>query len=179
MMRSLTILCALSLAVGVFASSKTSTTPPVEVRPTPGHQAQNCKPDAPIQIELAPSDLIGGRARLDYTVTPVIDAIAIEVSIGFPEGGNLRWHNAPLRAAAKRGEVRNGSMSVDLPVNLPGVEVQVQAHITIPDADAPDGIATYTTTRAAVWGEVDRVVEGVSDMIVDGQLTLNTAATRN
>ena len=179
MKRSLTILCALSLAVGVFASSKSPATPQLERTLATVQGTPSCKPDAPIQIELTPRDMIAGRARLDYTVTPIMDAIAIDVSIGFPEGGNLRWHNAPSTMAAQPGEARQGSLSVDLPTNLPGVEVEVQAHITMIDSEAPDGIATYTTSRTAIWGDVNRIVDGVTEVTVDGLQTLATAATHN
>ena len=174
----LTLLCALSLSAGIFvARDARSDSAPVRVL-APQPEAENCKPEAPIQIELLPGDLVGSRARLDYILTPVMDALAVEVTISFPQGGELRWHNQPSRAAAERGRELNGSISAEPPLDRSGVEVVVQAHISIPDPEAPDGIGVYTTTRTATWGEVDRRALEVTEVVIENELTLDTPATR-
>jgi len=174
---SFAILCALSLSAGIFVIGDASptSTPTRVLAPQPA--AENCKPDAPIKIELLPADLVGSRARLDYVLTPVMDALAVEVTVSFPQGGELRWHNAPSRAATERGRELNGAISAELPLDRPGVEVEVRAYISIPDPEAPDGIGVYTTTRTATWGEVDRRALEVTEVVIENELTLDTPAT--
>ncbi len=173
-----TLICALSLSAGLFFSRELPAASAGISVLAPQPASQNCKPEAPIRLELFPSDLIGGRSRVDYVVTPVMDALAIEVTVEFPGGGNPRWHTPPARGAAERGRELGGALSVDLPTNLSGVEVIVRAHISIPDAEAPDGIGVYTTSRSASWGDLVRSVNGVTETVIDGELTLDTAATR-
>jgi len=178
MKRPLSLLFALLVSAGLLLSSDDQADQPNSPVLAAQPASPTCKPEAPIRLELLPQDLVGGRARLDYVVTPVVDALAIDVSLEFPEGGNVRWHNSPSQAAAERGLERSGALSVNLPTDRAGVEVIVRAHISIPDAEAPDGIGIYTTSRTASWGEVDRVVLDTTEVVTDGELTLDTAATR-
>jgi hypothetical protein len=189
-------LCGILLAVGALsfafaASGNTSTDPgapaPTTTKATSAQDAlaprtvgPNCKPDAPVRVDLHPRSLIAGNARIDYDVTPVMPALDLEVEVLFPQGGSVRWHNAPARGPAERQVPRSGSVSVDLPTNLAGVEVEVRAYISIPDPDAPDGVGVYATSRTVAWGaEVERIVDGVTEVTTDGVITLDTAATRN
>ena len=163
-------LCLLGLFPLLADAPRTAPIPPAP------HTA-DCKPQAPVRVELVAGDLSGGRARVDYTLTPVMDAVDLDVEVVLPQGGAVRWHQVAPRGAAQRGESRVGALQVDLP-DGPGVEVEIRAHVTIPDPDGVDGLGTYTTTEVVTWGTPERRVDAVTEVFTDGELTLDTAATR-
>ena len=169
------IVLAVALPFAFGASAE-----PVPASPTLSltPQPESCKPSAPIRVDLFAGDLAGGSARIDYELSPVMDVLDVEVEIVFPRGGSVSWHNAPARGPAERRSRLSGSLSAALPTSLPGVEVEVHAHVSIPDPDAPNGVGRYTTVRTATWGEVDRSVSGVTEVMADEELMLDTAATR-
>lgn len=134
-----------------------------------------CKPTAPIRVTLRPRDLVGGRARVDYDLETVVDALDVEVAIELPYGGSLRSHATPPRGAWPRGSRLAGSAFVELPARA---EVDVSARIHVPDPDAPGGVGVYTTTRRVTWGEVDPVPDDVTPVRSGDELTLDVPATR-
>ncbi len=139
----------------------------------------NCKPAAPVRIDLSPRDLIGGRARVDYVLTPVMDALDVDVSIAFPQGGFVHSHSRPPRGATARGASLTGALEVDLPPDLAGVELEILAHVTVPDPDAPGGTSVFTTTERVTWGELERVPGGVTPVRSGDETNLDVPATRS
>ena len=171
----------LSCATRTTEGSAAETAPSAEQRVLPFRPSPvDGKPGAPIRIDFTRDvpALVGGSARIDYAVTPIVDALDIEVVVSLPQGGAVRWHNAPARGAAARNEERIGAFAVDLPTGLPGVEVTVDARIEIPDPDAPSGTFVYTNSRTVTWGTPDRPVTGVTPDVSNGELVLDTPATR-
>ncbi len=178
-------LCGILLGVGVlpfaFSASRQTTPDPDPLSApvlAPDAATRSCKPDAPVRVDVFPRDLVGGNARVDYELTPVMDVLDLEVEVVFPQGGQIRWHIRPNRGPAERLVSHFGAVSADLPAGLSGVELEIRAHVSIPDQDAPGGVGVYTTTRTVTWGEVDRIVDGVTEVTTDGEITLDTAATR-
>ena len=163
-----------SLRLDPASSAASTTRPTLAVR----HHHANCKPSAPIRIELDAEDAVGGRARVDYVLTPVLDALDTDVTIVLPQGGELRQHARPaLGAVARRTELA-GSVLAQLP-DLPGAELEIHAHITIPDPDSPDGVSTFTSVESVTWGDPVRTVDSVVPVRSGDVLTLDTPATRD
>lgn len=176
MKRSL-FLSGVLLAVGAIAWQPTPSAPAMVL--SPRAEGANCKPQAPVRVDLETRDLVGGRTRVNYTVTPILDAVDLDVTISFPGGeGSLVSHDRPLLGALQRGFVRQGSVAAAFPADALGAELEIQAHITIPDPDGVDGLGTYTTTQRVTWGEVQRIPEGVTVVETGGERQLSLPATR-
>ncbi len=166
MKRSLCILCGISVAVGALAARPTSVPEPSLV----AVEALNCKPSAPVRVDVTTGDLVGGRSSVDYVVTPVMDALNVEVSVIVLDG-ILGSHARPAPGPAFRGEVLHGSLTAEYPAAVEGAELEIRAHISIPDPDAPGGIGVHTTTRRVTWGRPDRMPDNVTPIVVDGEVT--------
>lgn len=145
-----------------------------------GEQSQSCKPDAPVRLELFPSDLYSsGVVQLSYNFEPTVDALDAWVEFEFPDGGFERNHSRPVTGPLPAFLSRQGSARLQLPTGLPGVRFLAHAHILLPDPEGIDGQSLFTTTRAVVYGDPQLPLEGVTPVEVEGELFLDTNAKRS
>ena len=117
--------------------------------PTPSH-ADGCKPSAPVRIDEVSSRIAGGELRLEYTVTPLVEAAAITSSWELPRGARL-VREAPiggaLGAAAGQGLAGSGRIT-----GARGV-VELRVRLTFV-AGADDDLETAIATRRWVVGDL-------------------------
>lgn len=99
-----------------------------------GEQSQSCKPDAPIRLEIYPSDLYtSGVVQLSYNFEPTLEALDAWLEFEFPDGGFERNHSRPAKGPMAALESRQGSARLQLPTGLPGVRFLAHAHILMPE----------------------------------------------
>lgn len=131
-----------------------------------------CEPLAPVQVELQPGTMSSGRATIDYTLEARRDVPEMWASVRVLDGGQLRGHSAPLRAAAMRGDRVRGTARIDLPANLEGVRVEIVGHIRIPDASMPDGFLELRNVRRVTYGE-PRLETNTTLALTDGEVSVD------
>jgi len=140
---------------------------------------RGCEPSGPARIRLQASDLgADGRARIDYVVEPVLDALDVDVELGFPFGGEARTHTRPAAGPLERGRTRSGTAKVALPFDARTSAVEVRARIAFADPDAPDGVSWQTSVQRVLYGEAAPALDNVRIVESGGETSIEIPATR-
>lgn len=182
MLKTCLLCSAAALAAWLTLSSQEHPTSSVAADTLHAHALQvtaHCKPDAPVDLWVESTPLSSrGETRLDYILTPHMDALQLDLEIELPQGGLVTAHSRPAPGAWSRGSRADGRLRLDLPQELAGFSAVLRARITLSDPDAEGGQMTYTTTRHLEWGQVEPEVRSVTRVFTEEEASLDTTATR-
>ena len=122
-------------------------------------QHETCKPLPPVLLEVTGSTWVGAVLELEYRVTPQIEVLRLETTVGLPDGGTVQLHAAAdgrdLAASDERGGL--ATVRLDAAERAAGGDVELRASITFEASgdDGSAGIETQTLVHRVSFGERD------------------------
>ncbi|WP_145067914.1 hypothetical protein [Engelhardtia mirabilis] len=157
-------MCAVA-AVMLSSASLQSGSPAREGR-IPSVPVAN-EPEAPLAVEIHLDPLQGGRARVRYEVSPLVQCLDASVELRPSSAARVVEHVAPPAGPRARRESVQGLalVEVDGPASL-----ELVFRIALADPGGIDGRSTFSIERQVLWGELP-VVDSTQLVYEAGEVT--------
>lgn len=136
---------------------------------------QDCKPGAPVQLEITDRQVRGDRVTLRYRIRTELDVESVWVEAEADTGCSVSDHSAVNAARLDAGGQRSGKLELRLAASDARAIVRVHYSFMGADNVGNQALETLEVTHLETFGEL-RNADEVTEVVTDGEVSLSMPA---